>query len=107
VFANNIASTLRHFSSLDTEGQYRESDLNTLNGVLLPDVLTFDASKPVAGPLNGRWVADDVIDAELNIVTGGFPFAGRDAKGAIRQDCVGAHSDYTGIFPFLGAPHQG
>jgi hypothetical protein len=58
-----------------------------------------------AGPLNGRGLADDVIDAELNIVTGGFAFAGRDANGAIPTDGVGPHGDYMATFPYLGVPH--
>jgi hypothetical protein len=106
VFAINTGNTLRMFSGLDTEGAYKTADLHTLNGVLLPDVLTYDASMPVAGPLNGRYLNNDVIDAELNIVTGGYPFAGRDAKGAIQRDCVGSHSDYKPGFPFLGDPHK-
>ena len=58
-----------------------------------------------AGPLNGRALADDVIDAELNIVTGGFPFAGRNNVGAIPTDGVWAHGDYLSSFPYLGVPH--
>ena len=107
VFAANTGNTLRHFSGLDAEGAYSTANLHVLNGVLLPDVIPFDASMPVDGVLNGRWLANDVIDAELNIVTGGYPFEGRDAMGAITQDCVGAHGDYQAAFPFLGAPHQG
>ena len=26
--------------------------------------------------------------------------------GAIPSDCVGAHSDYKAVFPYLGDPHQ-
>ena len=52
-----------------------------------------------AGPLNGRGLADDVIDAELNIVTGGFAFAGRNGVGAIPTDGVGPHGDYLPDVP--------
>lgn len=107
VFARNTGNTLRHFSGLDTEGPYRTADLHVLNGVLLPDVIPFDPAKPVDGVLNGRYLNNDVIDAELNIVTGGYPFQGRDAKGAVPRDCVGSHADYLPGFPFLGNPHQG
>ena len=34
--------------------------------VLIPDVLTFELGNP-AGFLNGRQLADDVIDAELSL----------------------------------------
>ena len=66
---------------------------------------TYDTGTAAAGPLNGRALADDVIDAELNIVTGGFAFDGRDGTGAITGDCVGAHDDYLSAFPYLGEPH--
>ena len=40
----------------------------TLTGILLPDVLTIDTSDP-SGFLNGRQLVDDVIDAELTLLT--------------------------------------
>lgn len=107
VFAGNTGDTLRHFSSLDSEGSYSVANLHVLNGVLLPDVIPFDPDMPVDGVLNGRYLNNDVIDAELNIVTGGYPFEGRDAAGAIGSDCVGSHTDLQAGFPFLGVPHQG
>lgn len=63
--------------------------------ILLPDILTFDASSP-AGFLNGRQLADDVIDAELALVT----------NGAITTDMVGPHTDYLPVMPYLGDPHM-
>jgi hypothetical protein len=104
-FAGNVKAVLKAFSSLDAEGPYTKAQRNTLAGVLLPDVVTYDTSTAAAGPLNGRALSDDVIDAELNIVTGGFPFPGRDATGAITGDCVGPHTDYKASFPYLGTPH--
>ena len=106
-FSGNVSSVLAHFSSLDTEGAYPDEQIQTLTNVLLPDVLTYNTSTSAAGPLNGRALSDDVIDAELNIVTGGYPFAGRDAHGAVSGDCVGPHSDYLSTFPYVGAPHAG
>jgi Domain of unknown function (DUF4331) len=104
-FTGNVKSVLATFSALDDEGAYSNRQLNTLAGVLLPDVITYDTSTSAQGPLNGRALADDVIDAELNIVTGGFPFPGRDGNGAIGSDCVGPHTDYRRTFPYLGEPH--
>ena len=105
LFSGNVASVLGHFSALDTEGAYTDAQIQTLTNVLLPDVLTYDTRTTAAGPLNGRALGDDVIDAELNIVTGGFPFAGRDSEGAVTGDCVHAHGDYLSTFPYVGAPH--
>jgi hypothetical protein len=104
-FGDNVVGVLETFSGLDAEGAYTTAEAETLMRVLLPDVVTYDTSTAAAGPLNGRAPADDVIDAELNIVTGGFAFDGRDGTGAITGDCVGPHSDYLGAFPYLGRPH--
>lgn len=63
----------------------------TLTGILLPDVLTFDTSSP-AGFLNGRGLADDVIDAELGLLT----------NNAITTDLVDANdAAFLGVFPYL------
>lgn len=104
-FGDNVEQVLAMFSVLDSEGAYKASELDTLRAVLLPDVVTYDTSTPAAGPLNGRGLDDDVIDAELNITTGGFPFPGRNGTGAIPSDCVGPHTDYMSAFPYLGKAH--
>ena len=68
--------------------------------MLLPDKLPFNkqdtSSSAVPGIFNGRRLEDDVIDIELNIVTGGDPldfFSNRDANGAITTDGIGPHDD--------------
>ncbi len=64
--------------------------------VLLPDVLTFDTQSS-AGFLNGRQLADDVIDAELGLLT----------KGAVTGDGVNANDvPFLDRFPYL-APANG
>jgi hypothetical protein len=69
--------------------------INALAGVLLPDILTVDVANP-AGFLNGRKPADDVIDAELGLVTEGF----------VTTDCVGSNDvAFPSTFPYLAAPH--
>lgn len=64
-----------------------------LAGVVLPDVMPFDTTSS-AGFLNGRRLADDVIDAELSLLTG----------GALTSDRVGNDSVFLSQFPYLGAP---
>jgi Domain of unknown function (DUF4331) len=81
---------------LEALGKYDEPTATAIAHVLLPDVLTYDTTKPVAGPLNGRGLTDDVIDVELGLVT----------HGGITTDCVGKHTDISTSFPYLGAPHQ-
>jgi hypothetical protein len=67
---------------------------DALADVLLPDILTVDLSAPTAF-LNGRNLADDVIDAELNLIT----------DGAITTDCIGNDSTFLSAFPYLGVPN--
>lgn len=61
-----------------------------LADILLPDILTIDTSNP-AGFLNGRGLADDVIDAEYALVT----------NGLVTTDCVDNDSDFSTSFPYL------
>lgn len=62
--------------------------------LLLPDIMTFDTSSR-AGFLNGRQLPDDVIDAELSLLTG----------GAVTTDKVGNDSVFQPGFPYLGTPN--
>ena len=71
-----------------------QSRADSLADVLLPDILTFDTSSS-AGFLNGRRLSDDVIDAELNLIT----------NGAVTTDCVGNDSTFLGTFPYVGNPN--
>jgi len=105
-----VVSALQAFSSLDSEGSYSNTQAGALADVLLPDILTYDKNGgTLPPPLNGRGLADDVIDTELRIVTGGDPlglFDDRDADGGLNGDGVGAHGDYLASFPYLGRPHS-
>lgn len=69
-------------------------DARALANILLPDILTVDTSNP-AGFLNGRGLADDVIDAELSLVT----------NGAVTSDCVANDSAFSTSFPYLAPPN--
>jgi len=107
-FRKNVINGLKFFSSLDKEGAYSNAQAAALAGVLIPDVLVYSRSSKLPAPLNGRALADDVIDVELNVTTGGDPlglFSDRDATGAVPSDGVGPHTDYLGRFPYLGKPH--
>ncbi len=102
-------SALQIFSGFDPiEGSYTDEQAAAIAGVLLPDVLPFDKSSALPAPLNGRALADDVIDTELRIVTGGDPlglFLGaRDSEGGVNSDDIDPHTDYLPVFPYLGEP---
>jgi len=107
-FRKNVVAGLKFFSSLDSEGAYSDAQAAALAAVLIPDVLVYSRSSSLPAPLNGRALADDVIDVELNVTTGGDPldlFPGRNATGAVPGDGVGPHTDYLATFPYLGTPH--
>ena len=107
-FRKNVIDTLKFYSSLDSEGAYSNAQAAALAGVLIPDVLVYSRSSKLPAPLNGRALADDVIDVELNVTTGGDPlglFSDRDATGAVPSDGIGPHTDYLANFPYLGKPH--
>ena len=108
-FTAAVVNALQALSALDPEGPYSDPQAEALAGVLLPDILTFDKSSTLPAPLNGRALADDVIDTELRIVTGGDPldlFGDRDPSGGVNSDGVGPHTDYLSVFPYLGVPHS-
>ncbi len=64
---------------------------DALTPILLPDVLTVDVSSS-AGFLNGRQPADDVIDAELNLLT----------NGVVTTDMVNQNDvPFLSVFPYL------
>jgi uncharacterized protein DUF4331 len=89
-FETSFRATLEHFG-------YDVPTAKAIAEILLPDVITYQVGSMANGAaLNGRGLADDVIDAELGIVT----------KGAITTDCVGPHGDYLASFPYVGEPHR-
>lgn len=98
-FRSEVVDTLTLLYSLnDSAGDDKSDDamkINQLTDVLLPDILTFD-TKSSQGFLNGRRPADDVIDAELPLVT----------EAAVKTDCVSSNDDaFPGGFPYLAGPH--
>ncbi|MCB0948458.1 MAG: DUF4331 family protein [Mycobacterium sp.] len=60
----------------------------------LPDMLTYNPSKPAVYP-NGRSLTDDVIDYRLAFLT----------KGECPPSGLRPHTDLLSEFPYLGPPH--
>ena len=83
-FRGEVVDTLEIFYGVGSQTAQDLAD------ILLPDILTVDTSSSL-GFLNGRQLADDVIDAELTLVT----------NGAVTTDCVGNDSAFSGTFPYL------
>lgn len=61
---------------------------------LLPDMLSFDPTRPARYP-NGRVFSDDVINHRLSFLS----------KGDIPPDGLSPHGDVLATFPYLGTPH--
>jgi hypothetical protein len=98
-FRAEVVDSLTVLYSLnDSAGDDKSDDaakISQLADVVLPDILTFDTGSS-AGFLNGRRPADDVIDAELGLVT----------EGAVTTDCVSSNDKaFPGGFPYLAGPH--
>jgi hypothetical protein len=99
-FADIFTDDLLALSGLDGT-PYTQEQAEAITGVLLPDVLTVDTAS-AAGFLNGRQPANDVIDAELGVVTGGF-FGG---SAVLTSDCVNSNDvGLPAVFPYLAAAH--
>jgi hypothetical protein len=96
-FRANMIATLTNINAVLGTGHpdYTAAQAGAIADVLLPDVLTYDTSTAASGPLNGRALADDVIDVELGLTT----------NGSVTSDGVGPHADYRSTFPYLGSPH--
>jgi Domain of unknown function (DUF4331) len=93
-FEASFIATLESLGAALGGTGYSAADAQGIAEILLPDILTYDFSS-AAGFLNGRMLADDVIDIALGLVT----------NGARTTDMVGPHTDYLSDFPYLGTPH--
>ena len=99
LFRSEVVNTLQVLFSLnDAAGDDKSDDAKQIDGladILLPDILTFDTAKS-DGFLNGRKLSDDVIDAELGLIT----------EGLVKTDCVsGNDKSLWPNFPYLAANH--
>jgi Domain of unknown function (DUF4331) len=89
-FVDSIAHTLEH------AGGYTREEAKRLAEPMLPDVLPYNSSRPIAYPDNGRLFTDDVGDYLVAILT----------NGRVTEDKVGPHDDFLPEFPYLGPPHE-
>ncbi len=96
-FGDQVRDNLLFLSGLDGTG-YTEAEATAVTEVLLPDILTVDTAAP-SGYLNGRTLADDVIDISLSVVTGGL---GANGTPVLSSDCIdGNDVPFADTFPYL------
>lgn len=68
---------------------------DAIAGVLLPDVVTYNTAQPANfAALNGRALADDVIDVALSVVA-----------NTSLSDCIANDSTFRASFPYVGVPN--
>jgi hypothetical protein len=89
-FVESFAHVLEH------AGEYAPEEARQVAQTMLPDILPYDPTRPVAYPENGRLLTDDSTDAFLPIFT----------NGRVTEDKVGPHDDFLAEFPYLGPPHE-
>jgi hypothetical protein len=82
--------------SLEHLGGFTREEATRVAGTLLPDILSYDPTRPSAYPNNGRTLSDDVSDVFISIIT----------NGKVTRDKVGPHNDLLASFPYLGPPHK-
>jgi Domain of unknown function (DUF4331) len=82
--------------SLEHTGGYAPEEAKRAARTLLPDVLSYEPTRPASFPSSGRTLTDDAGDAFLAILT----------NGKVTGDKIGPHVDLLAEFPYLGPPHN-
>ena len=82
--------------SLEHTGGFTPDEARKVAGTLLPDLLSYDPTRPASYPHNGRKLSDDAADAFVTVIT----------DGQVTGDGIGPHEDLLAEFPYLGPPHR-
>jgi hypothetical protein len=82
--------------ALEHVGGYTPEEARRVAATLLPDMLSYDPTRPACFPVNGRTPTDDAGDVFLAVLT----------NGKVTGDNVGAHGDLLAEFPYVGPPHN-
>jgi hypothetical protein len=93
--ADDVQLYLEPLSKLLQEHGYETSAAYSAALTLLPDILSYDRSRPAGYP-NGRVLTDDVFAARTAYLT----------NGKFSSSGVKPHADLRAEFPFLGVPNQ-
>jgi len=82
--------------ALEHTGGYPLPEARQVAATLLPDVLSYDPTRPASFPDNGRTLTDDAFDSFIRVLT----------NGRVTEDRVGPHDDLLPEFPYVGPPHR-
>ena len=82
--------------ALEHAGGYAPEEARRLAGTMLPDMLSYDPTRPASFPDNGRTLTDDAGAAFLTVLT----------NGRVPGKKIESHSDLLAEFPYLGPPHR-
>jgi hypothetical protein len=80
--------------SLEHAGGYTQEKARQVAGTLLPEIMSYDPTRPASFPSSGRTLTDDAGDAFVAVLT----------NGKVTKDGVGPHSDLLAELPYLGPP---
>jgi len=121
---NELANDIQGFMT-GTAGR-SQATTDAVKSVLVPDVMVVDLSQnsttaaylgsetggATGSKFGGRALTDDVVDISTGVIFGNTvsalglaPDDTKEIPTLASGDNVGPHTDYTGTFPYLGAPH--
>jgi hypothetical protein len=93
--ADDVRFVAAFAHALEHTGRYTLKEAERLAGTMLPELLSYDPTRPASFPDSGRTLTDDAADAFLATLT----------NGKVTGDKVGPHRDLLAEFPYLGPPH--
>lgn len=92
--ADDVQNYLEPWTALLQDHGYPPEEATSAALTLLPDILTYDTTRPATYP-NGRVLTDDVFSARMAFLT----------HGQATSQPIGSHHDLLAEFPFLGPPN--
>ncbi len=93
--ADDVANYLQPWSEiLQQAGGYSPEEAAAAAKTVLPDVLTYDRTRPATYP-NGRVLTDDCFSDRMAFLT----------NGQVTSDGLSPHDDLLREFPYLGPPN--
>jgi hypothetical protein len=92
--AADVQTHLEPWTALLREHGYRVDEATAAARAVLPDILTYNTTRPAVYP-NGRLLTDDVFSARVALLS----------HGQATPRPIGPHDDLLAEFPFLGPPN--